>query len=975
MSTSRTTSERRYSRPVVCAVLVLAVGAVVGQSLPSGMQVTHGQATAVMSGNRLNVTAADKSVLQWQQFSIGAGNTVSFQLPTSASRVLNQVTGGNPSQILGTLSSNGQVWLINPNGIVFGAGSRVDVASLVASSLYISPADFVAGQYRFSAPAGSTAQVLNQGDIRTPYGGRIVMLGHTVGNSGTLRADGGSVTMLGVDSVELVDTGTPHMAVRAPVMAGQVSNSGAVAAGTVDVYGAAVNQQGSIVAESMGVNAQGEVVLRASGNVSLAAGSQTQASGGRITVASDNGTAQVDGTVQTSAVQGNGGSIRMDARQLYVGNGAQVLADGGGVGDGGRIVLWGYDLMSQRGLVSARGGALGGNGGFIETSTHGVFDLERIPTAAAPSGRPGTWLIDPYNLTVVAAPPLVVMSNVSLIAIGPPVDHYLVNGNSAVVSVDLIQASLNAGTSVMLDTNAGGGSQPGHIYWNAPLLNVSPVAPASLNLFAAGDIHINASITGDANFAMQLSTQNTLYLDTSASLSAADIYIPFGTVQLVGKGATAATNSASVAMTQTLWPAGGTPSAPGPGTGTAGGTGSTDANGLQSKARYTGASGSILDYMPVTGMPGTKVVASNPDMDLLSQPGAAAQLPGYRYMVSDQTNTYFRVIPVSEMTSGDIDQVLHARQEYKRTLLADATQALLANPALPDLPGCASAAESTSGKCLLDPLKDNAKPQLAQRVSSRDKRSVVPAVPKIARKVALVMGINRYDDTRIPQLVGALPDAQAVDEHLQEELGYDVVMLNNPTKAQVFASLNALAADLGESDSLLVYYAGHGEMVEATGMGYWIPSDGTADSPKGWVSNSDINKLLARSKSRQIGVIADSCYSGRFTAESKMDDSPVARSIDDLLLKRAVTMMSSGGDEPVADTGKDGHSVFAWNLMQKMREVAGWSSGSDVFASIRTAVESELPQTPQYGASVVAGHQQGADFIFERRSSAPARAR
>jgi uncharacterized caspase-like protein len=264
---------------------------------------------------------------------------------------------------------------------------------------------------------------------------------------------------------------------------------------------------------------------------------------------------------------------------------------------------------------------------------------------------------------------------------------------------------------------------------------------------------------------------------------------------------------------------------------------------------------------------------------------------------------------------------------------------------------------------------------MTQRVSSRDKRAVVPSVPKIARKLALVMGINRYDDARIPQLVGALPDAVAVNAHLQDELGYDVVMLNNPTKAQVFASLNALAADMGESDSLLVYYAGHGEMVDATGMGYWIPSDGTADSPKGWVSNSDINKLLARSKSRQMAVIADSCYSGRFTAESKMGDTPVTKSIDELLLKRAVTMMSSGGDEPVADTGKDGHSVFAWNLMQKMREVAGWSSGADVFAAVRTAVESELPQTPQYGASVVAGHQAGADFIFERRSATPAKSR
>jgi hypothetical protein len=79
-------------------------------------------------------------------------------------------------------------------------------------------------------------------------------------------------------------------------------------------------------------------------------------------------------------------------------------------------------------------------------------------------------------------------------------------------------------------------------------------------------------------------------------------------------------------------------------------------------------------------------------------------------------------------------------------------------------------------------------------------------------------------------------------------------------------------------------------------------------------------------------------------------------------------MMSSGGDEPVSDTGKEGHSVFAWNLMKKIREVSSWTSGADVFETVKTAVERELPQTPQYGASLAAGHEPGADFLFEHRS-------
>jgi filamentous hemagglutinin family protein len=926
------------------------------------------------NGPNMQINASDKAVLQWQQFSIGAGNKVVFQLPNSTSQVLNQVTGSDPTQIHGSLQSNGQVWLINPNGILFGSSARVDVAGLVASTLYLSASDFVAGRYRFASASGAAGTVQNAGEIRTPYGGRIVLVGRDVQNSGVLQAPGGGALLLAASSVELVDTGTPYLSVRAPVADGQVLNSGSVAAGVVDVYGAAVNQQGSVVADSLGVNGRGEIVLRASGDLVLGAQSTTQADAGSIAIASDTGAVQVQGAVVASAAQGNGGSIRMDARNLDIASTARVQADAAGVGDGGRIVLWGYDRMSQRGLVTARGGALGGNGGFVETSTHGVLDIRRVPSSSAPLGRPGTWLIDPYDITVVAAPPNGVMSNIDLVPGPPGIDQYAAVGDSSVISVDLIRDALNNGTSVGLDATAPIGTQAGNIYWNAPMLGLSPVTPANLALFSANNIYINASITGNANLnEIALIAPNVIYIDSSVSLSAHQLTIPFGTVQITGKVADATANSAAVAMTQPLWGSGSVSSpVPQPPSTF---VNETNSSGLQSKARYTGASGSILDFMPVTGMPGTKVAATNPDMDLPSQPSAAAQLPGYRYMVSDQSKSYFRVLPVSEMSMPEIDQVLKARHEYKQSLLQGAVQALAGNPALPDLPGCASAAESVSGMCLLDPAKDNTTVQTPKRISSRDKRNVVASVPKIARKLALVIGINQYDDKRIPQLVGALPDAVAVNEHLQEELGYDVVMLSNPSKSELFAALNGLAAGLAESDSLLVYYAGHGEMVESTGMGYWIPSDGSADNPKGWVSNSDINKVLARAKSRQMAVIADSCYSGRFTAESKLGENQVAKTIDDLLLKRAVTMMSSGGDEPVADTGKEGHSVFAWNLMQKIREVSSWSSGGDVFATVRTAVESELPQTPQYGASVVAGHEAGADFLFERRSANPARAR
>jgi len=373
---------------------------------------------------------------------------------------------------------------------------------------------------------------------------------------------------------------------------------------------------------------------------------------------------------------------------------------------------------------------------------------------------------------------------------------------------------------------------------------------------------------------------------------------------------------------------------------------------------YSGASVSILDITPSAGLPGAELgarVASN-------------NLPSYRFMVSDLSNVYFRVLPVETMAMPELEKVLQSRRAYKKSLFSNAIALLEKDPALPNLVGCELAAQAGSGACLADPADAMFKTPVSGEPKRAARRVDMAAVPQIGRKVAVVVGINKYDDKRIPQLIGAVPDANAVSGLLRDQLGYDVVLLTNPNKAEIFKALNSIAVGLKEDDSLLVYYAGHGEMVDKTGMGYWIPGDANADNPVGWVSNADLNQLLARSKSKQMAVVADSCYSGRFTAEGKVAEGQATPRIEDLLLRRAVTMMSSGGDEPVADTGKEGHSIFAWNLMKKIREVSSWTSGSNVFETVRTAVERELPQTPQYGASLAAGHEPGADFLFERRN-------
>ena len=167
-------------------------------------------------------------------------------------------------------------------------------------------------------------------------------------------------------------------------------------------------------------------------------------------------------------------------------------------------------------------------------------------------------------------------------------------------------------------------------------------------------------------------------------------------------------------------------------------------------------------------------------------------------------------------------------------------------------------------------------------------------------------------------------------------------------------------------DSVIIYYAGHGYRNEKTGGGYWIPADASVTDPTSWISNTDVSSMMSDISARQMVMIADSCYSGTF-AEQKLRLGGSEVKPDDVLARRSVVVMSSGGDEPVADEGKEGHSIFAWDLMQALRNVDNWQPGTNIFDQVKRAVMKSFPQTPQYGAVKSAGHETGGEYLFEFR--------
>ncbi|WP_070303564.1 S-layer family protein, partial [Janthinobacterium sp. HH104] len=410
-----------FAPPLRRTALALLLAGCFGaaQANPALPQVVNGQATFNQQGNIFSITNTPNTIINWQSFSIHAGEITRFIQQNGNSAVLNRITGQDPSKILGSLESNGKVFLINPNGIVFGQGAKVDVNGLVASSLGMTNEDFLAGKRQFTA-GGVAGGVGNAGTINAGKGGQVLLIAPNVENTGIITAPNGEVILAAGRSVQLADPGNPQLRVLVSAPGDQALNLGQIIAqgGGIGMAGALVSQRGVLNANSAVVGENGRIVLKASGKALLEAGSVTSATGaagkgGDIQVLGEQvgllGNAKVDasGTAGGGTVllggdyQGKNAAVQ-NARQVLVGKDASVHADAIDSGNGGKVIAWGNESAQVHGSISARGGAQGGDGGFVETSGHYLaVDGVRVNTDAA-RGKRGNWLLDPYDITVVS---------------------------------------------------------------------------------------------------------------------------------------------------------------------------------------------------------------------------------------------------------------------------------------------------------------------------------------------------------------------------------------------------------------------------------------------------------------------------------------------------------------------------------------------------------------------------------------------
>ncbi|EHZ1642009.1 filamentous hemagglutinin N-terminal domain-containing protein [Salmonella enterica] len=504
-------------------ISLFPVVALANPDLPTGGQIVGGQGSISTSGNQMTIHQQTQNMAtNWQSFDIGKNNTVQFVQPDSSSVALNRVTGASGSQIMGTLKANGQVFILNPNGVLFGKDARVNVAGLVASTKSINTADFMKGQYTLSGEGNPGAQVINQGSLTTTKGGYIVLAADQVKNSGTITTPSGKTVLAAGKTVtlQLDNGGLTSVSVDGSVVNALVDNRGLISATNGQVFltargkdmllNAVVNNSGTI--EAKGLESRGgEIVLNGGSSGVVNQAGQLLADshagpGGKITVEGQN--IHLAANSRTSATgKAGGGEVYVgggwQGKDSHIRNASKVVMDktatvdvsATDAGNGGTAVLWSDDYTNFRGAILAKGGALSGDGGRVETSSHNNLQAFGDVDTSASAGLGGEWLLDPLDVTIVSGDANTGVTESGKGAGGATLDTdtdhvFSPSASGAQVSAQKISDQLNNGTSVTVETH-GDGSQAGNITFNKD---------ASVKKTAGGDATLTLKADRDISF-------------------------------------------------------------------------------------------------------------------------------------------------------------------------------------------------------------------------------------------------------------------------------------------------------------------------------------------------------------------------------------------------------------------------------------------------------------------------------------------
>lgn len=401
-------------KPLSAILLSLGVTSIPQSVLASGLQgmdVVHGTATMQVDGNKTIIRNSVDAIINWKQFNIDQNEMVQFLQENNNSAVFNRVTSNQISQLKGILDSNGQVFLINPNGVAIGKNAIINTNGFTASTLDISNENIKARNFTFEQTKDKAlAEIVNHGLITVGKDGSVNLIGGKVKNEGVISVNGGSISLLAGQKITISDIINPTITYSIAAPENEAINLGDIFAkgGNINVRAANIRNQGKLSADSVSKDKSGNIILSAKEGEAEIGGvisaQNQQAKGGKLMITGDKVTLKTGAVIDLSGKEGGetylGGDERGEgkngiqlAKKTSLEKGSTINVSG--KEKGGRAIVWG-DVALIDGNINAQGKDIAKTGGFVETSGHDLFIGDNVIVDAK------EWLLDPDNVTIEA---------------------------------------------------------------------------------------------------------------------------------------------------------------------------------------------------------------------------------------------------------------------------------------------------------------------------------------------------------------------------------------------------------------------------------------------------------------------------------------------------------------------------------------------------------------------------------------------
>jgi CHAT domain-containing protein len=497
----------------------------------TGTQVIH-------QGNQFNINGGSLSgnganlFHSFEKLGLSQGQIINFISNPKIQNILGRVTGGEASFVNGLIQvtgGNSNLFLINPAGIVFGENASLNIpasfTATTASSIGFGNQNWLQaiGENQWQTLVGTPrdfvfnsenpGSLVNFGNLTVSPGENITLLAGTVLNTGTISAPAGNITIASVTGENLVRLSQDGHLLNLELTSDIPQNNSTFTALSLPELLTGGN---SVSASQVKVNEQGQVILTASG-ITVPTTPGTTILSGTIDVSSPNqsgGNLQLTGdriglinsTLNASGLTG-GGTILIGgdykglgdfphAQKTFISPDSFINANALDTGNGGRVIIWSEDLTQVYGNIQVRGGIQNGNGGFVETSSRGILDINTAPDISAPVGLGGTWLLDPNNIDIVDD----TRGNTNLNQNPLPTGELLFNtsDDNGRLSVFVLKSALSEGNVVVETGDVGTNSQDGNITFQTSFDFDGIGGERSLTLNAAGNIILNGQTIRDS---------------------------------------------------------------------------------------------------------------------------------------------------------------------------------------------------------------------------------------------------------------------------------------------------------------------------------------------------------------------------------------------------------------------------------------------------------------------------------------------